>query len=95
MKRTVHFGFVLPAIALMMMAGGSSAGADDLRPEVSRALEQFDQCRTLAMRAVKNAQDLKTVFTYGRGFALDSRKPSRRTSTSKARGCSITSTRWT
>ena len=71
MKRTVHFGFVLPAIALMMMAGGSSAGADDLRPEVSRALEQFDQCRTLAMRAVKNAQDLKTVFTYGRGFALD------------------------
>jgi hypothetical protein len=39
--------------------------------KVNAALAEFDACRALAMRALKQAQDGKTVGLYGRGWGVD------------------------
>ena len=38
--------------------------------EVSRAVDDFDDVRALALRALQRAQDLKTAHCYGRGFTI-------------------------
>ena len=51
----------------------SAVTPDDvvLRRQLLEATRQFDQCRMLGMRGIKQAQDLKTVSLYGRGFGLN------------------------
>jgi len=48
-------------------AVGGSVGIAD----VNASLAEFDQVRALAMRGLRQAQDLKTAHLYGRGFGLD------------------------
>ena len=62
---------ILAFLTCLLLAANANAGAaDDLLKEVGQALVQFDQCRMLSMRAVKNAQDVKTAYLYGSGFGL-------------------------
>ena len=66
---------VLLIVSVCVLAGTSPAdGAEPIAPhlvEMNRTLDPFDDCRALAMRGLKQAQDLKTVYLYGRGFGLD------------------------
>jgi len=49
---------------------GAAVAADDVA-SMHKTLADFDQVRSLAMRALMEAQDLKCVYLYGRGFGLD------------------------
>lgn len=65
--------FFLYLLAILFAIPALPAGVPDdtrLRSELLSAVQQFDQCRMLGMRAIKQAQDLKTVYLYGRGFGL-------------------------
>ena len=67
---------VMLIVGLILVAGRWPATAADKVPKGPAAamhltLAQFDDCRALAMRGLKQVQDLKTVCLYGRGFGLD------------------------
>jgi len=63
------------AVAVLLALAGVSASAQVSSPgELNRmhsVLDRFEDCRALAMRGLKQAQDLKCVYLYGRGFGLD------------------------
>jgi len=51
--------------------GASEAASAISQADVTRSVEQFDDVRALAMRALLRAQELKTAHLYGRGFKLN------------------------
>jgi len=59
-------GVVVAAIPVTALAGETAPLND-----IHAALNDLDQCRALSMRALRNANDLKTLSLYGRGWGLD------------------------
>ncbi|NQT18823.1 MAG: hypothetical protein HQ592_03895 [Planctomycetes bacterium] len=57
-------------ISIGATAGAETGSAGELS-RMHRVLDGFEDCRALAMRGLKQAQDLKCVYLYGRGFGLD------------------------
>jgi len=70
-------GFHLPTVVVVVVAmiavpsRYSSAGNSPGIADVNATLAEFDHVRALAMRGLRQAQDLKTVYLYGRGFGLE------------------------
>ena len=66
---------VLPLASVLVLGMTAPTGGAEPVPAhltaMHRVLAPFDDCRALAMRGLKQAQDLKTVYLYGRGFGLD------------------------
>jgi len=67
---------VLAMLLVGLTATSCSSPARAERPaqpelRLHQVLADFDACRELAMRALINAQDLKCVYLYGRGWGLD------------------------
>ncbi|HUW35481.1 MAG TPA: beta-galactosidase trimerization domain-containing protein [Planctomycetota bacterium] len=61
---------ILGVFAAMMLAGRAAAKTVPWN-EIHATLNDLDQCRALSMRALRNAQDFKTLSLYGRGWGLD------------------------
>ncbi|HUS59048.1 MAG TPA: alpha-amylase family protein [Planctomycetota bacterium] len=57
-------------LAAFLSLSGAAGAADNAAP-LNKTMAEFDQVRSLAMRALMQAQDLKCVCLYGRGFGLD------------------------
>ena len=69
------WGVLAAAAALGITCGAWAAEPVPREPlpwePLHATLNELDQCRALAMRALRNAQDVKTVSLYGRGWGLD------------------------
>ncbi len=64
--RAIAFSLALAAFAVC--SGGAQPAY--AQQDVNATIEQFDEVRALAMRALLRAQELKTACLYGRGFGL-------------------------
>ena len=69
-----HVSGVLAILVTLSAAHGALAGEPVPWQQIHSTLNELDQCRALSMRALRNAQDFKTLSLYGRGWGLDMRE---------------------
>ena len=64
---------LLTAVAMGLLTIPTARAAEPIPKDLTEmhgVLAQLDDCRALAMRGLIRAQELKTVYLYGRGFGL-------------------------